>query len=400
MILLNTIDQIVNFNEFQVFKKITTYTAVNIFVKSKSQNNFKYTIIDEKKVSTSTVKNHLERNISYHKIRILEIQQEKLSSNVWQFINIKNNALTEKIWAKKLQLIDICYKIYQGFVLTPTEVFPVQIVSEGKNVVKIKPVKKDESVYSVEKELLIRIIKSSDIKKYYFSSKNYYSIFPYKYISNTEVKIIEPEEMENKFPKTLSYLKSKKNDYLIKREKGRWRNSKYWYEYSRSQNFDCQKMDKIIVPGLATNARFSLADESVFIDQGSYGIVLNDDHKSYKIFLLGLLNSSLLDYCLKSISGTLSGGYYSYQNKYLSRLPIIIPDFSDEFQRKIYDKIIDLVNVAISSYNQLQQAKTEGDKNYLERKCERIDKEIDQLVYKLYGLTEKEIKIVEGEIKK
>lgn len=31
------------------------------------------------------------------------------------------------------------------------------------------------------------------------------------------------------------------------------------------------------------------------------------------------------------------------------------------------------------------------------RKCERIDKEIDQLVYKLYGLTEEEIKIVEGE---
>ena len=43
----------------------------------------------------------------------------------------------------------------------------------------------------------------------------------------------------------------------------------------------------------------------------------------------------------------------------------------------------------------LQQAKTESDKNYLERKCERLDKEIDQLVYQLYGLTEEETKIVE-----
>jgi len=44
---------------------------------------------------------------------------------------------------------------------------------------------------------------------------------------------------------------------------------------------------------------------------------------------------------------------------------------------------------------QLQQAKTESDKNYLNRKCETLDKQIDELVYKLYDLTEEEIKIVD-----
>jgi len=38
----------------------------------------------------------------------------------------------------------------------------------------------------------------------------------------------------------------------------------------------------------------------------------------------------------------------------------------------------------------------ESIKNYLASKCEQLDKEIDQLVYQLYGLTEEEIKIVEG----
>jgi hypothetical protein len=37
-----------------------------------------------------------------------------------------------------------------------------------------------------------------------------------------------------------------------------------------------------------------------------------------------------------------------------------------------------------------------GDKKYFKCKCERLDKEIDQLVYNLYGLKEEEIKIVEG----
>jgi hypothetical protein len=44
---------------------------------------------------------------------------------------------------------------------------------------------------------------------------------------------------------------------------------------------------------------------------------------------------------------------------------------------------------------QLQQSKTEGDKNDFNHKCETIDKQIHELVYQLYELTEEEIKIVE-----
>lgn len=78
-----------------------------------------------------------------------------------------------------------------------------------------------------------------------------------------------------------------------------------------------------------------------------------------------------------------------------------------------FKKVAELVNDFKSNENyfstakmQLHQAKTEGDKNYLDRKCERLDKEIDQLaclavrqVYQLYSLTADEIKIVEGEKK-
>lgn len=391
------IEKLLDFNEYQVFKKITTYTAINIFEKNKQQSNFDYTVVEEKKTPEEIVKNYLGRNELDEMISTAIIKQESLKTEMWNFVDVREQSVNEKIWSNKKRLIDLCYKIYQGFVLTPTEVFPVQIINDGKAEVTIKPIKKDDNLYRIEKDLLIGIIKSSDIRKYHLVPKNYYSIFPYKYISKTEARIIEPEEMEREFPKTLAYLKEKKNSYLTKREKGRWKNSKYWYEFSRSQNFDCQKMEKIVVPGLATEARYSLADDSIFIDQGSYGIVLKNEYHPVKFFLLGLLNSSLLDHCLKSISGTLSGGYYSYQSKYLSRLPIIIPDIDDEFQRNIYNKIIELVTTSISSSEKLQLAKTESDKNYLTRKCETLDKQIDELVYELYGLTEEEIKIVEGD---
>lgn len=44
----------------------------------------------------------------------------------------------------------------------------------------------------------------------------------------------------------------------------------------------------------------------------------------------------------------------------------------------------------------LPRAKTESDKNYLQRKYATLDKQIDELVYQLYGLTEEEIRLVEG----
>ena len=41
-------------------------------------------------------------------------------------------------------------------------------------------------------------------------------------------------------------------------------------------------------------------------------------------------------------------------------------------------------------------ANAEQEKTVIQRQIEATDKQIDQLVYELYGLTEEEIKIVEG----
>jgi type II restriction/modification system DNA methylase subunit YeeA len=48
-------------------------------------------------------------------------------------------------------------------------------------------------------------------------------------------------------------------------------------------------------------------------------------------------------------------------------------------------------------YKDLAKARTEHEKTTLQRQIQATDKQIDQLVYGLYGLTEEEIKIVEGE---
>ncbi|MFZ2323174.1 MAG: TaqI-like C-terminal specificity domain-containing protein [Ignavibacteriaceae bacterium] len=120
--------------------------------------------------------------------------------------------------------------------------------------------------------------------------------------------------------------------------------------------------------------------------------ILTSEKISLK-YLLGILNSKLLTFYLQQKLITNVQGFPQILMWQLDQLPIILPDNSNSASN---EKIISFVDQILVAKKQLQQAKTESDKNYLERKCETLDRQIDQLVYELYGLTEKEIKIVEG----
>ncbi len=385
---------IVDFNEFQVFEGITTYTTINIFSKKKKGSSFIYTSFNSKKIERSFVKNYLYTGIANSNISEIKVLEKNLNNSSWLFKSEVDTAFIDRIKKTSIPLIKICYKIYQGFVLTPTEVFPVSVVAEHKNYYQIKPIKQDETEYRIEKALLVPIIKSSSIFRYCFESRNYFSVFPYKYLNEREVELIPEKILIAKYPKTYNYLISK-SKFLKSREKGKWKESPTWYEFSRRQNFECQKMEKILVPGLATYARYSLADSSTFIDQGSYGIILNAKTKSFEKFILGLLNSNLLDYILKSSSGTLSGGYYSYQTKYLSSLPIKLPNLKDNKEKQIHDEIITFVDQLIILNRELRESQLQTKTNQINSKIDYCQYKMDEIIYQLYGLTEEEIKTIE-----
>ena len=58
-------------------------------------------------------------------------------------------------------------------------------------------------------------------------------------------------------------------------------------------------------------------------------------------------------------------------------------------------KMVFLVKQMLELHKQLASAKTDHDKTVIQRQIDAIDRQIDLLVYELYGLTEEEIKIVE-----
>ena len=108
-------------------------------------------------------------------------------------------------------------------------------------------------------------------------------------------------------------------------------------------------------------------------------------------YVLALLNSNLLNYLLKQFSLntniTLSD---------LELLPIRSINFQNKTEKSAHDKIVSLVEQMLQAKKEIKSTKTDKDKNYSVRKCSSLDTAIDTEVYKLYALTDEEIKIVEG----
>jgi adenine-specific DNA-methyltransferase len=65
-----------------------------------------------------------------------------------------------------------------------------------------------------------------------------------------------------------------------------------------------------------------------------------------------------------------------------------------------HEELVAKVEAMLKAKKELAKAKTDKDKTYYENKCAALDRQIDRLVYDLYGLTEEEIRIVEAGTRK
>jgi len=63
----------------------------------------------------------------------------------------------------------------------------------------------------------------------------------------------------------------------------------------------------------------------------------------------------------------------------------------------MHDKMVSLVEQMLELHKRLPSVRTPQEKEMLSRQIDSTDGQIDRLVYELSGLTEEEIKIVEGE---
>ena len=114
-------------------------------------------------------------------------------------------------------------------------------------------------------------------------------------------------------------------------------------------------------------------------------------------YLCGLINSKLIAFLFRQLYDALamSGGYMRFQPPQMRRLPIRTIDFDNPADVAMHDKMVELVDVMLDLHRQLPGL-TAVQRGVVEQRIETTDREIDELVYELYGLSEDEREIVEG----
>ncbi len=165
-----------------------------------------------------------------------------------------------------------------------------------------------------------------------------------------------------------------------------------WYELRQPQfaYVGFLEKPKIVFPDIATSCRFALDRDGRFGANTVYFLPTDD------LYLLALLNSSVAQFYFVQTCAALEGGgeaYLRFFGQYLEQFPVHSANEGADKAR--HDRVVQLVEQMLALHRQLAAAKAPHDKTVLQAQIDATDRQIDRLVYDLYGLTEEEIRIVE-----
>ncbi len=373
----------VHFKDHQVFENATTYTCLLFLTKASSDD-----------VSVDLV-HDLTLWPDSGAVRSVRCQANTLGDSEWNFIADSDSTLFKRLDQMFPKLRDIS-RIFVGLQTSADPIYIVDATSISQNEIVAFSPALDESV-TFEASIMKSLVKGSDIHRYSKLLSDKRLIFPYQ--TKPSLFPISEQEMKRDFPRTFEYL-GKLKSRLLKRGNAK---PNEWFLYTYPKNLDQFDHPKIVTGVLAKRASFTY-DESggvYFVgggNAGGYGVSVNPDAGFDDLYILALLNSSLLDFYVKRISTPFRGGYYSYARRYIEKVPIVQID-PNSAAKKTVDKLVELTRSMLDLHKSLAAAKTPHSQTALQRQIAATDAQIDALVYELYGLTDKEIALIEGQLR-
>lgn len=153
--------------------------------------------------------------------------------------------------------------------------------------------------------------------------------------------------------------------------------------------------EKLLIRRVCSDLMATIDDSHFFYTKNLYGAI-NQSDMSLK-YLLGILNSKLMNYFFKKYFTTKKTDIFPEFQKYqLDGLPIRRIDFSDKSDQRRHDRMIQLVDQMIDARRQAAGVQTDKVRTFYENKCAAINRQIDEMVYELYGLTNEDVAIMDA----
>lgn len=367
-----TIINLIDFGDLPVFEA-TTYPCV--LVARKLNGKSRETLI---RAITIESKDELKHFEDVFRTKAKEISQSSLSIEGWRIEEQAVIVLLEKIKKTGVPLsVYVNGKMYRGITTGCNKAF---VIDEET---KTRLIKKDKKSAKVIKPFL----RGRDVKRYAIKEPGLYLLFvPWHFplhedSSITGASLKAEKALKAEYPAIYEHLFQFKG-VLEKRNVDETGIRYEWYALQRCAASYWQEFEKpkILLQGLMIQPTFALSLGGHYLNAPANFIVSGEP------YLLGLLNSKLLWFFHKNLTISVQQGFLRIYVYNLEKLPIA------DIPSKGKQPIVGLVNKILAITK---------DDDYLDNptkqaKVKELEEQIDQMVYKLYGLTDKEIAIVEG----
>ncbi len=374
------LEEIVHFGDQQVFAGVTTYTCL-LFLSKAAQAEFRF--VQAHDLGAWRAGDGAATGC---------LAAAESAASDWNFHVGGLSAVFLKLEKVSTKLGDIAARMAQGIRTSANEVYVVELLADLGETVQVRS-KQLDSVVVLEKGLLREFLQGRQIKAYQLLPSGKLLILPY-IVKNGHARLMPEPELSAQFPLTYAYLKANKK-HLEQREKGRM-GGPNWYGYVYPKNIEIMTSPKLLVPDIADRAAFAFDAAGAHAFTSGYAITLQESIREGYAYVLGLLNSRLLSSYLKHISTPMRGGFFRYFTQYIAQLPIRTIDFTDPADVARHDRMVALVKQMLALHKARQSARTPHEQNVLTAQIAATDRQIDRLVYELYGLSEDEVQIVEG----
>lgn len=364
---------LVDFSSFMVFDSASIQTMIMSFQKTKPPKNYEFHFA---KITTQT---------PIYEDVINLLKNEKTQNNEILKINLTPKKFIDKtLNFTKSDYEELFNKIqkYGKFYLEEKEVANgihphYDFINNRINSNHNFAFKIGQGIFGLseeEKEKLKLTKLENNLVKPYYDTQNFLKFFfkknNHQWLIYTNSSFKNPNSMDD-YPNLKKHLDKFQN--VITSD-----NKPYGLHRARDEKFFTGSPRIVALRKCVGEPKFSYVDFDCYVSATFYVIKTQRINVKY---LTAILNSKLIAFWLKH-KGKMQGNNYQIDKEPLLNIPIVTINSKNQ---KIADELINLVDEILKAKEQDKNANTQ-----------ELENKINSLVYKLYNLTEDEIKIIEN----
>lgn len=314
---LCAVEQFLDFGDTSVFKEATNYPAIIVLRREledarRTANMLKVVNVHKEMENARQLIDHIVANMAKQEysddnLDIFETSQGSLVEN-WNLVPRKELQLRNKIeGAANTRKLREFLKVTGG-------------LETGRNEVYCFDSKEEALQKEIDVDLLKPLITGEDVRKWDVCYKGRMLL----YVSEVDIE---------KYPNTKRHLEKFRAILDPLSEEGRksvLMRKKKWFELRKPVSPAIFESEKLVTPDISTENNFAYDDNKYYCRETCFILTLSEQYqveanekKQRLKYFLGLLNSSLMEFCFRQISPFISGGYYRYRKQYLEQLPLM-----------------------------------------------------------------------------